>query len=169
MKKYVIKQIIPIMGFIHCMQLEYENEILEVYFNTEKQGFGILKKGRHQEKLKNIPIGIINDMMEKAEKHIMLHIYKNIESECFKSFMSLTIKEQLNKTNIINRSVKLPENALEIFKDIVDLAIFHIKENELLPEELIENIEENLLEAGKDFIEEFEENIDTIATKNIFV
>lgn len=125
--------------------------------------------GRHQEKIKDISMGVMSDLMSEVGEKILIGVYKKIESECFKSFMHLTVNEQLNKINIINRSVKLPENAMEIFEDMVDVNIFYIKHNQLLPDEIIENIKENLLEAGKDFIEEFEENIDTIATKNIFV
>lgn len=169
MKKYAIKQIIPMIGFTYCIQFEYENEVLEVFFNVEEQGFGILKMGRHQEKIKDISMGVMSDLMSEVGEKILIGVYKKIESECFKSFMHLTVNEQLNKINIMNRSVKLPENAMEIFEDIVDVNIFYIKHNQLLPDEIIESIEEKLLEAGKDFIEEFEENIDTIATKNIFV
>lgn len=32
MKKYTIKQIIPMIGFTYCIQFEYENEVLEVFF-----------------------------------------------------------------------------------------------------------------------------------------
>ena len=72
--------------------------------------------GRHQEKIKDISMGVMSDLMNKK-----------IESECFKSFMHLTVNEQLNKINIMNRSVKLPENAMEIFEDIVDVNIFYRK------------------------------------------